>query len=276
MNTDALLVRRYLECSAFVLLWMAAQFYFRIWPIANQLVGIPLTVLFQIAVARRPLRKLWAFDATAFRVDTRMLVIAAGVVLGCGALLWFGRHHAAAGLEPRGGLFLLVLAAALPAAFALRQQRAGDFGRALPWVLLAAVFRVGWHWVWGGGAIAISPEKLPDFFAIWACETVALFLVDEVVFRGAIDPYLKGEASGRLHACCSAVFCSILWSIWHLPSYFPDARSFGALFARISPWYLYVVVLGTLFSFAARKARTLVPTAIGHALGNAYILALIR
>ncbi len=275
MAAQASLIRRYLECTAFVLLWMAAQFYFRISPLATQFLGIPSIAFFQLAVARRPLQRLWAFDATAFRLEARTLALAAALVLGCGSLLWLGRAHVSAGLGPRGPMLLLVAAAAIPAAFALRQQRAGELVRALPWALGAMIWRVGWRWAWTG-EIGISGGKALDFFTLWAVEAVSLFLVDEVAFRGAIDPHLAGAAPGRLHAWCSAVFGAMLWSVWHLPSYFPGERSFGALFGRITPWYLSVVLMGTLLAFCARRARTLVPTAVTHAFGNAYLLALLK
>jgi len=105
---------------------------------------------------------------------------------------------------------------------------------------------------------------------------VALFLVDEVVFRGALDPHLRGASSGRLHEWCSAVFVSILWSIWHLPAYNPHAKSFPTLFSGLAPFYLGVLMIGVLLAFCARQARTLVPSSIMHAFGNAYVLALAK
>lgn len=277
MSSQGLVIRRYLECAIFVLLWMAAQVYLRLSPIEDQLIGIPLIVIFQLAVARRPLAQLWAFDAVKFRWrETRTWLITAGLVLGCGIPLWLGRAHATAGLTPRLGLFLLVVAASLPTALALREQRARDLRRAMPWLLAAIVFRLAWRWAWSGQVTLIAADKWLDFLTIWWCEAVALFLVDEVAFRGAIDPYLAAAATGKFHAICSAVFGSILWAVWHLPAYNPGARSLGALWAGLTPFYLSVVVAGVLLVFAARRGRTLVGSAMAHALGNAHLLAQFR
>jgi hypothetical protein len=276
MPQDLTLIRRYAECSSFVLLWMAAEHYLRLSPIVGQLIGIPLTAGFQLAVARRPLAQLWAFDAAKFWLDRKTLALAIGLTAACGALLWLGRDHAAAGLNRRWGFFLLVAAAAIPAALALRQQRAAAFRRALPWLAVALALRVGWQAAWHEGAVIFPAAKLLDFTTTWLGEFVALFLVDEVVFRGALDPHVRGASSGRLHEASSAVFVSILWAIWHLPAYNPHAKGFFALFAGLGPFYFSVLVMGVLLSFCARQARTLAPSALMHAFGNAYVLAFVR
>jgi membrane protease YdiL (CAAX protease family) len=255
---------------------MACEQGFRLEPLTSQLLGIPLIAAFQLLIARRPLAQLWAFDAEKFRLDRRTVAMAGVLVLGGGALLSLG-NWPGAGLNGRVGLFALVCIAAMPAAFALRRQHADNLRRALPMLLVALVLRVGWFALWHPDrAMVISKAGMLDFFTIWACEFVGLFLVDEVAFRGTLDPYLTGAANGRLHAWCSAVFASILWALWHLPAYNPDAKTFVALFSGISPFSISLVVLGVLLSFAARSARTLVPSAALHAFGNAYVLTMLK
>ena len=276
MNHEIQLLRRYAECTAFVLLWMACEHYFHISPLQSQMLGIPLIAFFQLVVARRPLQQLWAFDAEKLRLDGKTVAIAGGLAGACGALLWLGRGHQAVGLDQRLSIFCLVAAASVPAALGLRHQRAAEFGRALPWLLAAAILRVVWHVMWQGGPSVFPAAKLLDFFTLWLGEFVALFLVDEVAFRGALDPHLRGASSGRLHEWCSAVFVAILWSVWHLPAYNPHARSFLALFSGLAPFYIGVLAMGVLLSFCARQARTLVPSSIMHAFGNAYVLSLLK
>lgn len=276
MDRELNLLRRYAECAAFVLLWMAIEHYLHLSPIVGQMMGIPLTAAFQLWVSRRPLQQLWAFDAEKFRLDGKTLAIAGALVAACGALLWFGRGHDAPALNPRLKFFYLIVAAAIPAALALRAQRAAAFRRALPWLLAAAAVRVGWYAAWHDGAVLVPAAKLFDFATTWVCEFVALFLVDEVVFRGALDPHLRDASSGGLHEVCSAAFVSILWMIWHLPAYNPHAESFLALFNGLTPFYVCVTMMGVLLSFCARRARTLVPSAIMHAFGNAHVLAQVK
>jgi hypothetical protein len=278
MNSPQSILRAYMECAAFVLLWLGAEFYCRLTPLQSQFLGLPLIFLFQRCVARRPVHQLWAFAAPGFKVGKRVALIAAGLAVGCVALLWLGRENRAAGLEPRWALGAVAVAGCLPAAFALAQPRSPALRRAVGLAVLAGAFRVAWH-VAGGpddrGAL-IATEKLLDFATLWLCEFTALFLFDEVAFRGALDPHLARAGSERIHALGSAVFVSILWAGWHLRAYNPQTPTFGGLFPAIGPFAFAQVVFGTLLSFCARQTGTLVVPAAVHAFGNAYVLALMR
>jgi hypothetical protein len=278
MTSPAFIVRRYAECTAFVLFWIACGFYLRLSPIAFQLLGLPLIAGFQLAIARRPLAQLWVRGAEKFHLDRRTLAVAGVLFLVCFVLLFSGRGRVAAP-NVRWQFSLLLAAAALPAAFALRRQRASDLRRALPFIvaalLLRVAWRVGWTPIWDGN-YAFPLAKLPDFLVDALCEFVALFLVDEVAFRGALDPHLESSGTGRLHAWSSAVFGSILWAAWHFPAYYPHAKSFLRLFMEIGPISFIQIVLGPVLCFCARRSRTLVPSAAIHAVGNAYALTLMK
>lgn len=278
-NVSATLARRYLECAAFVLLWVAAGFYFKLGLIAFQLLGLPLMVAFQLTVARRPLAQLWAQDADSFRLDRRTWVIAGGLFFVCAALFFARRGRVAATTDVQMQFAGLLLASILPAAFALRRQSAAALRRALGPLAIAVLFRVGWQVAWAptwGGETVFPVSKLPDFLTDFCYEFVALFLVDEVAFRGVLDPHLASAGGGRLHAWCSAVFASILWSVWHFPAYHPKAKTFVELFTLVEMKDLLPVIFGVPLAFCARRARTLAPTSAIHAAGNAYVLTLMK
>lgn len=278
-NTPAIRVRRYLEGAAFVLLWVAAGFHFHLGPIAFQLLGLPLIVAFQLGVARRPLVQLWARDAERARLDRRTWAIAGALALVGAALLFVGRGRVAAGLETRWQFAPLLAAAIIPAALGLREQRAANLRRALAVIIIAIVVRVAWRVGWAptwGGEVVFPLTKLPDFLTDLSYEFVALFLVDEVAFRGALNPHLETAGRGRCHAWVSAVFVSILWAVWHFPAYHPKAKTFVELCTQIGPHDLMAVVYGVPLSFCARRSRTLVPSSAIHAAGNAYVLTLMK
>lgn len=271
------LLRPYVLCACFVLLWMACEFYFHLSPLQNQFLGVPLVVLFQLAIARRPLRELWARNPKFLQVDRVTLAIAATLTLGCAALLWLGSGRSAAGLGSRLSFFGVVVAGAIPAAFGLRVQNWPAFRRAGYTMGAAIVFRLVWYAAWHPqGSLMFPAAKTLDFLTLWFCEFVALFVFDEVAFRGALDPYLVQASKGRLHEWCSAIFISILWALWHLRAYNPGAKTFFALFTAIGPFSIFQIVLGTLLSFCARTSRTLVPGSVAHAFGNAYVLAMMK
>jgi hypothetical protein len=271
------LLQPYAVCACFVLLWMACEFYFQLSPLQNQFLGVPLIVLFQLAIARRPLREIWARDPKLLQVDRVTLAIAATLSIGCGALLWLGSGRVAVGLDARLSLFGVVIVGVIPAAFALRTQNWSAFRRAGYTMAAAIVLRLVWYAAWHPeGSVMFPATKTLDFLTLWLCEFVALFIFDEVAFRGALDPYLARTSKGRLHEWCSATFISILWAIWHLRAYKPGAETFLELFSAIGPFSIFQVVLGTLLSFCARTSRNLVPGSVAHAFGNAYVLAMMK
>ena len=121
--------RKYIEVLIFVVVWMAAGWIFHLDVNAYLLLGVPLVVLFQLFVARRPLRNLWVRDATTFRLGLVGIVLAALLILAPGYDL------VVVALPKRlwvVALWLLcALAGAVFAAFALRHQQASATRRGL-------------------------------------------------------------------------------------------------------------------------------------------------
>src|SRR5437773_9056998 len=113
--------RKYIEVLIFVVVWMAAGWIFHLDVNAYLLLGVPLVVLFQLFVARRPLRNLWVRDATAFRLGLIGIVLAALLILAPGYDLFF------VALPKKSWVvtswFLCAMAGAVFAAFALSRQR---------------------------------------------------------------------------------------------------------------------------------------------------------
>lgn len=277
LENQAVLLRRYAECAAFVLFWMAAGFYFRLGSIAFQLLGIPLVVAFQWFIARRSLAQLWVRDAADFRLDRRTvaLALALGGLSLTLLLLQFGRVSQP---KDKTALLLVLATSVLPAAYAWRHQSLALLRRAWPIIAAAIGFRLLWYAGWApthDGALWIPLAKLPHLLSDFVCELIVLHLVDEVVFRGLLDSHLFREGQGRLHAWATAIFVAMLWGVWHLPAYHPEAKSFWALLGKSDMFTVGVVIGGVLLSFCARRCRTLAPSAALHALGNAYVLTLM-
>src|SRR2546423_2833123 len=76
--------RKYIEVLMFVVVWMAAGWIFHLDANAYLLLGVPLVVLFQLFIGRRPLRNLWARDATSFRLGMIGAVLAVLLILAPG------------------------------------------------------------------------------------------------------------------------------------------------------------------------------------------------
>ena len=121
--------RRYVEVLAFVALWMALGWIFHLDGNSYLLIGVPLVVLFQRFVRRRPLQQLWVRDAAAFRFGLVGIVIAGLLILAPGYDLIFVAVPKKSWIV---ALWLLcAVAGAVFAAFAITQQRASAARSAL-------------------------------------------------------------------------------------------------------------------------------------------------
>jgi len=97
--------------------WVVLGYLFPLNDETYLLMGIPLTVGFQLLVRRRPLREMWVRDATRFTLDKRVLVLAAVLVAApayYGARALPGAHWWLIGWYSAG------LVGAVGAAFALQ------------------------------------------------------------------------------------------------------------------------------------------------------------
>src|SRR5260370_5733083 len=73
------LMRRYTAVILFVGIWMALGWLLRVDANAYLLLGVPLTVLFQLLVHRQSLLALWVRGAPPFRLGWKGLLIALGL-----------------------------------------------------------------------------------------------------------------------------------------------------------------------------------------------------
>jgi membrane protease YdiL (CAAX protease family) len=89
-----------------------------------------------------------------------------------------------------------------------------------------------------------------------------VFVMEEVLFRGLLDPYLRGATPGSDRA--TALYGSALWGIWHLP----------VMSIALGIWtvpYLVAVhtVLGYVLVTAWRRTGNLAAPGIAHAVSDA-------
>ncbi|UQU67603.1 CPBP family glutamic-type intramembrane protease [Couchioplanes caeruleus] len=242
--------RRSVEAGAFVAVWIAAGYLLTSTSNGYLLLGIPLTVAFQVIVRRRPLRALFAAGTSRFTLDRRgaALALALAVVPG-----WYAVRSLTGHDWVTTGWYAAATAGAACAAFASRARSVSSTLRtaALP----IAVGAGGMTLVYGalhvmtGTPVPVSAAlgALPAYIALYF---PAAFLLEEVTFRGALDAHVHHD--GETRGWQSAVFTSTLWGLWHLPV------SHGL------PWWLQVielvvvhVVLGVPLSMAWRRSRNL-------------------
>ncbi len=243
-----------------VAVYVALGFIFR--PNANAylLLGMPITVLFQLCVARRPLRELWLREGQPFRFDrwtaALLVVLLIGPVeaivqgvrgsdwavtaYGCAALL--GAVGAALSFRVLGRARLRQLVILLVIAVPLALAR-----------LLAALVLAGGntHELAAAHRLWLGVQSLLFYVP-------AVFVAEEVLFRGAFDSYLHRRESGAGWA--SAAFVSILWGLWHTP--IAGSLSVPVVVELV----LFQLALGLILSWLWRQTGNLAMPGTVHAI----------
>ncbi len=264
--------RKYIEVLIFVVVWMAAGWIFHLDANAYLLLGVPLVVLFQLFIARRPLRNLWVRDTTTFQLGLIEVVLAALLILAPAYDLFF------VALPKKEWVVVLwlicAMAGAVFAAFALSRQRGSAARQALPSFLAAVLIGVGIMAVSALArhhSIGFPLPKLLFLLKQFLLYFTVCFVLEEVVFRGALDSHVyrsrsDSQASGS--RWLSALFVSALWGIWHLPTVpVSGAAAFAAVILAL---IIVHTLVGVPLSFCWRASGTLVLPAAAHALVDAY------
>ena len=267
------LIRRWVEALAFVGVWITAGELLDMSANAYLLFGIPLTAGFQLLVRKKPIKDLWVRGGPGLSLRTVSLKLAIPL-----AIVPFG-YLVVSVIKGQGIVSIYALATIVgsgAAAYALGQFRretwrylgqclatAGVLG-----VLLFTGFSMIAAW---DDASAVHPtgESLgpPAFVGIRSLLLYipALFIMEEVAFRGAIDSHVHypGECHGvgaTVYGVASAIVVSVLWGLWHYPIT-PHASVIEGI-ALVLPLQ---VAVGPFLSLFWRRSVNLMVPAFVHA-----------
>jgi membrane protease YdiL (CAAX protease family) len=238
--------------------YMAIGFAFRLGAEAYLLLGIPITIAFQVLVVRRPLRSLWLRQAPPLTFTPRS--IGAIVVLAIAPAI-VAVNGVRDGELALFGWGLAGMVGAVGAVYSLRAMDRDTVRSTIRTTLITGAVLVGimvaYRLATGGfngnltAAISTTVISLLTYLPV-------VFVMEEVLFRGLLDTYLHGSTPGPDRA--SALYGSALWGIWHLPV------TFVALGILTIP-YLVVVhtILGYFFVASWRQTGNLAAPGIAHA-----------
>ena len=259
-SLESVRIRRLLEAIAFVAVWISAGELLGMSPDIYLLFGIPLTAGFQLLVRRRPIEELWVRNGPSLALRTVSLKLA--IPLALVPLL----HLVVSVAKGQGlGSVLYALAAIVgagAAAYALGQFRRETWrylGLCLATAGLLGVLLMidaAWH---DASTVHPTGEPLqPDVLS--GIESLllyipAVFMVEEVTFRGVIDSHVHHP--GERYGVASAIFVSVLWGLWHHPIA-PGATVLQLLVVQ--------VVVGPFLSIYWRKSGNLMVPGFTHAV----------
>jgi membrane protease YdiL (CAAX protease family) len=242
--------------------YIAVGFAFRLGAESYLLAGIPITIAFQRLVVRRPIRALWLRRAPSMTFSRRSLLAIAVIAIAPGIAAMGGFRT---GNIPLIGWGLAGMAGAVGAVYALRAMgrdavRAtvrATLGGGAVLVAVMVAYRLVTGGVHGnvGAAAATTVVSIATYLPV-------VFVMEEVLFRGLIDPYLRGSAEATDRA--SSRFGSALWGIWHLPV---AALGLGIL---TIPYLITVhLVIGSFLVTSWRRTDNLAAPGIAHAVIDA-------
>ena len=242
--------------------YMALGLAFRLSAEAYLLVGIPITVAFQLLVVRRPLRSLWLRQVPPMRFTPRL--IAAVVVLAI-APAFVAARGVRDGDLALVGWGIAAMAGAVGAVYALRAMDRDGLHSAIRTTLITGAvlvaIMVAYRLASGGFSGNVAAAVMATAISV-ATYLPVVFVMEEVLFRGLIDTYLHGSTPGPDRA--SALYGSALWGLWHLPV------AFLALGVLTIPYLLFVhIILGYFLVASWRTTGNLAAPGIAHAVIDA-------
>jgi membrane protease YdiL (CAAX protease family) len=264
---------RCLQAVVFVAIWMAIGWVFH--PDANSylIAGVPLVMIFQIFVRKKPLVTLWIRDADRFRLDPLGIVLGFGMTILPGVrMVQTCRLADWPAHDPEILWYGCCIIGAFGAGFGFSRFTKKTWSELGFCTLTAGVI--------GGGTMLLGtlarwallhkPIVLNGAMAMNGMESFMLyvpvcFVLEEVVFRGALDSHVFQP--GDKGQWWTAIFISTLWGWWHLP--ITGAAGFQQLMALIFLLPCIHVAVGVFLSISWRRGGNLAVPAAVHALIDA-------
>ena len=146
-------LRPYLQITGFVVAWMCIGWLFRLPPVEYLILGVPLTIVFQLFVRGQPLVNLWIRDSSRIYLGPVGLTAAIGFAFAPAQALYLAL---AEGAWVRATYFLVASVGSLGVGFALQHIRRCLSLHALGLFGIATVLGL---FVMAGGALinSVSP-----------------------------------------------------------------------------------------------------------------------
>jgi membrane protease YdiL (CAAX protease family) len=262
ITSVTLLYKRYMHCLLFVAVYICLGFLFRFNTQAYLLLGIPLTLLFQSLIARKPFYVLWLREENKFHLSKRAFLF--------GACFLVYPLYKTVALSISGSLTLVNLgyySAAIAGAFAAGICFAALTKRTWRSLLLCfsitLLLRISLYFLpFITGKQILHINYIIGIQSLLTYIPVA-FIVEEVVFRGLLDTHIW--FSEKTNGSLSAFFISMLWGLWHLPLSANGGNPvwFAALGSMtISIW-------GMVLSIFWRRSGNLAVPVFSHAFADA-------
>ena len=275
--------QRCVHVVALVGIWMAIGWLFHLDANNYLVIGVPLVAAFELFVHKKPLVTLWVRDATRFRLN--IWGIALGLALAVSpavGLIQTLRQADWQSYTPEILWYACCIIGAFGTAFAFshftRQTwkdlgfcagTAGTIGCLT--MLLGFIARLAVK------SIHHTPVTFTWHNVVTGLQSFVLyvpvcFVLEEVVFRGAIDSHVFQP--GDKGQWWTAFFVSTLWGWWHLP--IAGGKGITQLLTLIVLLPCIHIAVGVFLSLSWRRSGNLAVPATVHAFIDAVRNMLLR
>jgi membrane protease YdiL (CAAX protease family) len=264
---------RCVQAIVFVGIWMAIGWLFHLDANSYLVIGVPLVVIFQILVRKRPLVTLWRRDATCFRLNAVGIILAFGfAVLPAVRLIQTVRSASWPSHVPEILWYTCCIAGAFGAAFGFCHftrrtwtelgfclLTAGVIGCAT--MLLHALAA----WALQHQPLILNWGRVAYGIGSFVLYVPVCFVLEEVAFRGAIDSHVFQP--GDRGQWWTAIFVSTLWGWWHLP--IVNVKGIAQLTVLMLVLPCIHIAVGVFLSLSWRRSGNLAVPATVHAFIDA-------
>lgn len=243
-----------------MVVYISLGFLLKLDTLSYLLLGIPLSLVFQLFIVRQPLQKLWLRNDEKFRLNK----------LGWTITLFFIAFPIYKTIElatqdkltlVNFGYYSAAILGSFGAGYSysnFSKKTAKDF---LLCFGIIALLRASWYcFPFIIGNHEYKPDYIQGIKSLITYIPVA-FVVEEVVFRGMLDNYI--HQSKKTTGLWSAIFISSIWGLWHLP-----------LAIDINPLWIIILPLraslwGIVLSIFWRRTGNLAVPGFSHAFVDA-------
>jgi membrane protease YdiL (CAAX protease family) len=264
-------LRRLMEGTLFVAVWMVAGFVLKLDATTYLLVGIPITIVFQKFIAKQPLRALWVRIAPSLQFNTlKRGALAIAAVFAFLNLLLLTLFISMGNWE--ASLYELVaILGSIPLAYSLSSFSKATFRPLIMFFATAGAVGAGTfilrYWLNAYYYHSQTPVTVESFLIVAVVSLIeyvpVVFLLEEVWFRGAFDSHIYhiGERRSDL----TSLYVSLIWGAWHFPiTFLPSDGLLGGL-ELLGQLLVFQGVIGFFLSIYWRKSGNLLVPGSVHA-----------
>lgn len=252
---------RCLHIILFMSVYIGLGFSLRLKTESYLLLGIPLTIIFQLFIVRQPIHKLWLRDKQKFHLNK----------LGWAISLFFivypvyktvvdiiHNNYSFAHL----GFDLATILGAFCAGFCYSKMTKDTIKEFFLCFATTALIRMSLYFIpLVIGKTGYNLDYARGLKSLLIYIPVA-FVVEEVVFRGMLDTYIQPIKNKS--GIWSALFVSCLWGLWHIPLSNGEKPIWVVIACSVT-----ISLWGILLSVFWRRSGNLAVPGFSHALADA-------